>query len=193
MGGNGIFEGDEAYIPNMPLQNILWQALGLPSGLSCPDVGGLSSYLCGGVNPIMDATSLNAMPCLAGYGPLQAGQSRCGGFSAWGPTDLNALMTMGTFGANSAGRCYGSGSLFDQGIRTFSVLRLADTWNEWLWGGASKAAFIGGGQAGATAAGGAESATAATFGAIGKGLARAANAGVIYATAADALCRFGPG
>ncbi len=53
----GILPGENSV--NVPLGNggpfgDIWQALGLPSGLSCPQVGGLSNFLCGGVNPIMD-------------------------------------------------------------------------------------------------------------------------------------------
>ncbi len=54
----GILPGENSI--NFPLGTggpfgDIWQALGLPSGLSCPQVGGVSDFLCGGVNPIMDA------------------------------------------------------------------------------------------------------------------------------------------
>ena len=62
-----------------PLQSIWSDVLGLPSGLDCPVIGGLSSFLCGGINPIMDTEAENnGTPCLAGAGPLAVGQSRCG-------------------------------------------------------------------------------------------------------------------
>jgi hypothetical protein len=47
-----------------PWADIWADVLGLPSGLSCPDVGGLSSYLCGGVDPIMDVTRQQQQDCL---------------------------------------------------------------------------------------------------------------------------------
>jgi len=58
----GILPGENSV--NVPLGNggpfgDIWQGLGLPSGLSCPQVGGFSNYLCGGVNPIMDADAAN--------------------------------------------------------------------------------------------------------------------------------------
>jgi len=62
-------------LPNL-MQSIWSDVLGLPSGLNCPQVGGISNYLCGGVSPLMDVASTQA-PCLAGAGPLLAGQSRC--------------------------------------------------------------------------------------------------------------------
>jgi|HubBroStandDraft_6_1064221.scaffolds.fasta_scaffold408489_2 hypothetical protein len=51
-------------LPTSPTQAIqsLWaDALGLPTGLNCPQVGGLSDFICGGVSPIMD---VGPAPCL---------------------------------------------------------------------------------------------------------------------------------
>jgi hypothetical protein len=45
-------------LPTSPAQAVqsLWtDAFNLPTGLNCPQVGGLSDYICGGVSPIMDA------------------------------------------------------------------------------------------------------------------------------------------
>lgn len=43
-------------LPLPGLGESIWSdLLGLPSGLNCPQVGGLSDFLCGGVSPIMDA------------------------------------------------------------------------------------------------------------------------------------------
>lgn len=56
--GGGFLPGENSI--NWPLGtgNLfgdIWNALGLPSGLSCPQVGGVSNFLCGGINPIMDS------------------------------------------------------------------------------------------------------------------------------------------
>lgn len=42
-------------------QSVWSDVLGLPSNLNCPQVGGLSNFICGGVSPIMDLTN-NGMP-----------------------------------------------------------------------------------------------------------------------------------
>lgn len=58
-GGNGgTWSEWQPPLPSSPAQAIqsLWSdALGLPSGLNCPQVGGLSDFLCGGISPLMDA------------------------------------------------------------------------------------------------------------------------------------------
>jgi hypothetical protein len=47
-------------VPSL-VQSIWSDLLGLPSGLNCPQVGGLSDYICGGANPVADLTN-NGMP-----------------------------------------------------------------------------------------------------------------------------------
>jgi hypothetical protein len=71
----GILPGENSV--NIPLgsgnpwQDIWANVLGLPSGLNCPQVGGLSDFLCGGISPIMDADkAANNIPNIA-----YAGQS----------------------------------------------------------------------------------------------------------------------
>lgn len=66
--------------------------------------------------------------------------------------------------------CYSSNSLRDQEVRLFSLLRLADTWEEWAFGGGSKFAWFGSAKAGAVTAGGETSETAAAIVTVGKGL-----------------------
>jgi len=66
----------------------IWQALGLPSGLSCPQVGGVSDFLCGGVNPIMDAEprygpSANPQAILDCYHAYQKSESWPTRFFSW--------------------------------------------------------------------------------------------------------------
>jgi len=56
--GNGIWGEWQAPVPTSPGQAIrnIWDIAGLPSGLNCPQMGGVFGPLCGGVSPIMDAT-----------------------------------------------------------------------------------------------------------------------------------------
>lgn len=57
VGGSSIFTGEDclACLPRPSLYQSIWSdVLGLPSGLNCPQVGGISNYLCGGVSPFMD-------------------------------------------------------------------------------------------------------------------------------------------
>jgi RHS repeat-associated protein len=75
-GGSVTFSGDlcnSDFMPcGLPMPS-LWQSiwsdvLGLPSGLNCPQVGGLSDFFCGGVSPIMDVgPSLNPQAILDCY------------------------------------------------------------------------------------------------------------------------------
>lgn len=85
--------------------------------------------------------------------------------------------------------CYGRNSLRDKEVRFFSLLRLGQTFEEWILGGASKLLWFGAAKAGAKAAGGAESLGAAFLGTAGKGLGYAGSALVLEATASDASCQ----
>ena len=58
--GNQIFTGqDSPFFEPLSLGSLWSDVLGLPSGLSCPQVGGLSDFICGGVSPISDAEAAN--------------------------------------------------------------------------------------------------------------------------------------
>lgn len=67
----GVFEGENSLNwpvgSGNPITDIWQDALGLPSGLSCPAVGGISSFICGGVDPILDAQAIPL--ALAKIGP----------------------------------------------------------------------------------------------------------------------------
>jgi hypothetical protein len=45
-------------LPQPSLYQSIWEAAGLPTGLNCPVTGGVFSPLCGGVSPVMDATTV---------------------------------------------------------------------------------------------------------------------------------------
>jgi RHS repeat-associated protein len=51
------WQGPMPTSPSQVLQSLWSDVLGLPSGLNCPVVGGLSDYICGGVSPLMDAAN----------------------------------------------------------------------------------------------------------------------------------------
>ena len=118
--------GDLINIPPPPLFQTLWSdLLGLPTALSCPQVGGASNFLCGGINPISDYADNpnNSKPCLPGAGPLAVGQSRCG-------LDLSpqaikcTLAGIGTMVLDEAGFIPGEGvahSLFGVGLGIVST------------------------------------------------------------------------
>jgi hypothetical protein len=72
------------------------------------------------------------------------------------------------------------------------LLRLPETWKEWVVGGAAKISIFGVAQAGARSAGGAESLGAAAIGTGGKILGLAGSAATITATMADIDCHIGP-
>ena len=58
--------------PAQVLQSVWADALGLPTGLNCPQVGGISSLLCGGVSPVMDLKNNNMPGCKASkWDPIQ--------------------------------------------------------------------------------------------------------------------------
>ena len=89
----GIGDGDDVWgewlpsIPTTPGQafgNIL--ALSLPTGLNCPQVGGISSLICGGVSPIMDAGNGGSQtPKICGgtfsFGGMEADAAEAGAFT----------------------------------------------------------------------------------------------------------------
>ena len=52
--------------------------LGLPTGLNCPQVGGLSDYICGGVSPLVDAANNtpDKASCVAPYNQLADSSSQ---------------------------------------------------------------------------------------------------------------------
>jgi RHS repeat-associated protein len=81
-GGGGFsftFEGgsicNSDFMPcGLPMPG-LWESiwsdvLGLPSGLNCPQTGGILSPLCGGVSPAMDAIGLNLPPAMDLFSPM---------------------------------------------------------------------------------------------------------------------------
>ena len=72
--------------------------------------------------------------------------------------------------------CYSGNSLMDKSVRFFSLLRLRDTWREWVGGGGAKLTAFGAAEAGAKSAGGAESLGAAAIGTFGKVLGVAGSA-----------------
>lgn len=85
--------------------------------------------------------------------------------------------------------CYGGNSLRDQEVRLFSLLRLAETWKEWVTGFGAKYGYFKVATAGAKAAGGEESLGATAIGTGGKALGIAGTALTIEATVADANCQ----
>jgi RHS repeat-associated protein len=88
--------------------------------------------------------------------------------------------------------CYGGNSRTDKAVRIFSLLRLPETWKEWVVGGAAKISIFGVAKAGARSAGGAESLGAAAIGTGGKILGLVGSAATITATMADIDCHIGP-
>jgi len=99
-------------------------------------------------------------------------------------------------GASSDGQkpkslCFAGNSLKDKAVRTFSLLRLAETWREWVFGAGAKITFFNVAQAGARSAGGPESLGSAAIGSAGEALGTAGTAATIAATAADVSCHVG--
>jgi hypothetical protein len=88
--------------------------------------------------------------------------------------------------------CYSGNSITDKTVRFFSLLRIPETWKEWVAGGGAKILFFGAAKAGATSAGGAESLGAAAIGTAGKGVGLAGTGAMIVATMADFDCQIGP-
>jgi RHS repeat-associated protein len=79
-GGGGFSVGvsgmpcDSDFMPcGLPMPGLyqsIWDALGLPTGLNCPQTGGVFGPLCGGISPIMDAQSGSCVPTpTSGFGP----------------------------------------------------------------------------------------------------------------------------
>lgn len=65
-GGSGIWDEWQAPMPTNlgdVYQSVWSDVLELPSGLDCPEQGGIFSPLCGGVSPLMDAGPANNGPC----------------------------------------------------------------------------------------------------------------------------------
>jgi RHS repeat-associated protein len=88
--------------------------------------------------------------------------------------------------------CYAGNSLTDKGVRFFSLVRLPETWAEWLVGGAAKFGLFETAVAGAKSAGGAGSLGAPVIKTIGKGLAELGSIATVGATMADIACSIGP-
>ena len=78
-------------ITNPSLAQSIWSdALGLPSGLNCPQVGGISSLLCGGVSPFSDWTGSYA-DCVKKAGEDFSLQNVLRSYNAkWGNSELAA-------------------------------------------------------------------------------------------------------
>jgi RHS repeat-associated protein len=89
-------------------------------------------------------------------------------------------------------KCYGSNSITDKAVQFFSLLRLPETWEEWVGGGVAKISFVWVAQAGAKSAGGAESLGSAAIGAGATFIGYAGSAAIIGATMADLNCQIGP-
>jgi RHS repeat-associated protein len=88
--------------------------------------------------------------------------------------------------------CYSSNSFTDKSVRFFSLLRLPETWEEWVAGYGAKLSFLKVAQAGARSAGGADSLGAGAIGTGGMVLGSAGSAVIIGATMADFNCQIGP-
>jgi hypothetical protein len=101
--------------------------------------------------------------------------------------------TAGCFNVPTAQQpCYGGSSLTDKTVRFFSLLRLPETWTEWVGGGAAKLTFFGAAKAGATSAGGAEGLGSTAIGIGGEVFGGAGSVAIIGATMADFNCQIGP-
>ena len=63
-------------LPMPGLYQSIWEEVGLPTGLDCPQSGGILGPLCGGVSPIMDVgPSLNPQAVLDCYHAYNNGES----------------------------------------------------------------------------------------------------------------------
>jgi hypothetical protein len=77
-------------------------------------------------------------------------------------------------------------------VRFFSLVRLPETWTEWVYGGAAKLGFFKAAEAGAKSAGGAGSMGAAALGTGAKVIGFAGSIAMVSATMADIDCHIGP-
>jgi RHS repeat-associated protein len=120
-----------------------------------------------------------------------------GGINAYGYVRNQASLLNDPFGlcptqpSKPKPPCFGSNSPIDKAVRFFSLVRLPETWEEWVLGYDAKLLFFTMLKKGAASAGGAEGAGSAAIGAAGEGLAVAGSAAMVGATAADAWCQTG--
>jgi RHS repeat-associated protein len=84
--------------------------------------------------------------------------------------------------------CYSGNSVRDREVRFFSLVRLGQTWGEWVLGYGAKLTWFGAAKTGAKAAGGAESMGSAALTTGVKGLGLAGTVLIVDATAADLGC-----